>query len=85
MIQAFNFGSLELDKFVLFDLLELHFILQPVKYLVLSGDFVLDLCKLLLEDLLTLLRLSKLFPKNGIRAQLLLQIVDLVVMLLLLN
>ena len=48
------------------------------------SDFVLNLLELLLEDLLTLLSLSKLLPEDRVRIVLLLEIVDLEVMLLLL-
>ena len=39
-------------------LLKLHFVPQPVKHLILGCYLVLDLHKLLLEDLLALLCLS---------------------------
>ena len=65
------------------DLLKLHFVSKPIKYLVLRCHFVLDLHKLLLEDLLSFFGFSKLFPQYCIRAKLLLQVVNLVIVLLL--
>ena len=85
MVQPLNLLVLELDQLVLFDLLELHLVPESVEYLVLRSDFVLNLLELLLEDLFTLLSLGELLPEDRVRAILLLEIVDLVVMLLFLN
>ena len=68
---------------MLLDLLQLHFVLQSLKNLVLRRNFVLDCHQLLLEYLFTLFCLCELFPENCIAAQLLLQVINLVVMLLL--
>ena len=79
MIQSLDFGRLELDELVLLDLLELHLVPQPVEHLVLRSDLILDLHKLLLEDLFTLLSFGELLPQHGIGAKLLLEVVDLLV------
>ena len=85
MIQSLDFSRLELDQLVLLDLLELHLVPQPVEHLVLRSDLILDLHKLLLEYLLTLLSFGELLPQHGIGAELLLEVVDLIIVLLLLN
>lgn len=42
MIQSLHLSLLKLDQLVLLNLLELHFVLEPLKYLVLCGNFVLN-------------------------------------------
>ena len=85
MVQSLDLGRLELDQLVLLDLFELHLVPQPVENLILRRYLVLDLHKLLLEYFLTLLSFSQLFPQDSVGAQLLLEVVNLVVMLLLLD
>ena len=85
MIQSLDFGRLELDQLVLLDLLELHLVPQPVEHLVLRSDLILDLHKLLLEYLLTLLSFGELLPQHGIGTELLFEVVNLVIVLLLLD
>ena len=83
LIQALRLIALVLDQLLLLASLAFHIVLEALDDLLLRRDFVLGPFKLLLEDLLALLSFSKLFPKHRIAAQLLLQVVNLVVMLLL--
>jgi len=62
MIQSLHFGGFELDQLMLFNLLNLHLVFELVKYLVLGRYFLLCSLELLLEDLLSFLSFSKLFP-----------------------
>lgn len=65
--------------------LGLHIVLQPLDDLLLRRDLILSPLQLLLQYLLTLLSFSQLFPQYSVRAELLLQIVNLVVVFLLLD
>ena len=85
MIQTLDLRCLELDQLVFFYLLKLHLVPESIKHFVLGCYLVLDLHKLLLEDLLALFSFGELFPENGIGTELLLQIVNLVIVLLFLN
>ena len=85
VIQALHLCRLELNQFVLFDLLQFHLVPEALQDLILGRVLVLDFHKLLLKDLLTLLSLCQLLPQHRIAAQLLLHIVHLVVELLLLD
>jgi len=60
-----------------FDLLHLEFVFETLNYLVLHGHFRLYFLKLLLQDLLALLRLRQLLPQTRVGRKLLLEIVDL--------
>ena len=81
MVKTFDFGGLELDKFVLFNLLQLELVFEAFDDFVLHGHLVLYFLELLLQDLLPLLRLSQLLPQCYVRCQLLLEIFHLEVVL----
>jgi hypothetical protein len=58
VVKTFDFGGLELNEFVLFNLLQLELIFEAFDDFVLHGHLVLYFLELLLQDLLPLFRLS---------------------------
>jgi len=55
MVKTFDFGGLELDEFVLFNLLQFELVFEAFDDFVLHGHLVLYFLELLLQDLLSLL------------------------------
>jgi hypothetical protein len=55
MVKSLHLGGLELDEFVLLDLLQFEFVFEPLNYFVLHGHLVLYFLELLLQDFLALL------------------------------
>jgi len=83
LVEALRLVALILDELLLFPALGFDIVLQPFDNLFLRRDLVLSPLQLLLEYLFTLLGLGQLLPEHGVGAELLLEVVNLVVMLLL--
>ena len=55
MVKSLHLGGLELDEFVLLNLLQFEFVFEPLNYFVLHGHLVLYFLELLLQNFLALL------------------------------
>lgn len=82
LVEPLTLGVLVLKKLLLLSTFLLDIVLQSLDDFLLSSDLLLSSFDFLFENLFSLFTLSQLLPESGVRCELLLQVVDLVLVAL---